>query len=40
MTLGTIALCTVWALLIGRGPLEWITGSLSRLLARGAPTGR
>ena len=24
LTLGTLVLCTAWALLVGRGPLEWV----------------
>lgn len=37
--LWTVALCTVWALLIGRGPLEWILDRSSRLVAT-ASVGR
>lgn len=33
-TLGTIVFCTAWALLVGRGPLEWVVDRLSRLVAR------
>lgn len=32
-TLATLALCTAWALLVGRGPLEWATAALTRLVA-------
>jgi uncharacterized membrane protein YeiB len=34
LVLGTIAFCTIWALLIGRGPLEWAVDRCSRLVAR------
>lgn len=34
MTLGLLVGCTAWALLIGRGPLEWATASLARLVVR------
>ncbi|GAB2839558.1 heparan-alpha-glucosaminide N-acetyltransferase domain-containing protein [Microbacterium insulae] len=37
--LWTVALCTAWALLIGRGPLEWILDRSSRLVAT-ASVGR
>jgi hypothetical protein len=33
-TLWTIVACTVWTLLIGRGPLEWSVDRLTRLIAR------
>jgi uncharacterized membrane protein YeiB len=33
---GTVAVCTAWALLIGRGPLEWFVDQSSRLVARAA----
>lgn len=36
-TLGTIALCTAWALLIGRGPLEAAVDRIARLLTRRPP---
>lgn len=32
LTAGIVAGCTLWALLIGRGPLEWATDRLARLL--------
>lgn len=35
LTLGTIAFCTFWALVVGRGPLEEATARLSRVAARG-----
>jgi uncharacterized membrane protein len=31
----TIAACTLWALLVGRGPLEWAVDRISRLAGRG-----
>lgn len=34
MTLTLLAACTAWALLIGRGPLEWVLDSISRLVTR------
>jgi uncharacterized membrane protein YeiB len=34
MTLGLLVGCTAWALLVGRGPLEWVVDRLAR------PTGR
>ncbi|GLJ78639.1 heparan-alpha-glucosaminide N-acetyltransferase domain-containing protein [Microbacterium imperiale] len=37
MTLGIIAACTVWALLVGRGPLEAGVDALARLAVRGKP---
>ena len=30
--LGTIAACTGWALLVGRGPLEWLTDVITRFM--------
>ncbi|MGN8554178.1 UNVERIFIED_CONTAM: DUF1624 domain-containing protein [Microbacterium sp. SLM126] len=36
MALATIVLCTAWALLVGRGPLEWVVDRSSRLAARSA----
>jgi uncharacterized membrane protein YeiB len=33
LALSTVALCTAWALLIGRGPLEWVVDRSSRLVA-------
>ncbi|WP_241245890.1 DUF418 domain-containing protein [Microbacterium sp. 4R-513] len=35
IALGVIAGCTAWALLVGRGPLEWTTDRLARLLVPG-----
>ncbi|WP_431804097.1 heparan-alpha-glucosaminide N-acetyltransferase domain-containing protein [Microbacterium sp. bgisy203] len=32
--LGTIAFCTAWALLVGRGPLEWVFARVARLATR------
>ncbi|KDA06097.1 hypothetical protein DC31_12875 [Microbacterium sp. CH12i] len=37
LTLGTIIGCTLWALLIGRGPLEWALERTSRIV-RSAPS--
>ncbi|MDE0545863.1 heparan-alpha-glucosaminide N-acetyltransferase domain-containing protein [Microbacterium sp. C7(2022)] len=36
-TLITIAACTAWALLVGRGPLEWALDRLSRFVVRSGP---
>lgn len=36
LTLGTVAGCTLWALLVGRGPLEWLLDRLARVLVRAA----
>ncbi|MCW3494074.1 DUF1624 domain-containing protein [Microbacterium sp. SSM24] len=36
LALSTIVLCTAWALLVGRGPLEWFIDRSSRLVARAA----
>lgn len=33
LTLTTVAVCTAWALLVGRGPLEWLVDRTSRLVA-------
>lgn len=33
LALGTLVACTAWALLIGRGPLEWALDRLARLIA-------
>nr|WP_262926863.1 DUF418 domain-containing protein [Microbacterium sp. MF43] len=33
LALGTVAVCTAWALLVGRGPLEWVIDRSSRLVA-------
>ncbi|WP_344061725.1 DUF418 domain-containing protein [Microbacterium pumilum] len=35
LALWTIAACTAWALLVGRGPLEWVVDRLARLMAPG-----
>ncbi|WP_223171313.1 DUF418 domain-containing protein [Microbacterium sp. NIBRBAC000506063] len=32
LTLGVVAFCTLWALLVGRGPLEWLTDRAARAL--------
>lgn len=40
--LWTVVLCTLWALLVGRGPLEWVLDRVARLVgrrARPAPQG-
>lgn len=34
LVLGSIVLCTAWALLVGRGPLEWFVDRAARLVAR------
>ncbi len=34
LSLGLLAACTAWALLIGRGPLEWVLDRISRLVSR------
>ncbi|MDY0909284.1 heparan-alpha-glucosaminide N-acetyltransferase domain-containing protein [Microbacterium sp. CFBP9034] len=34
LTLTTVALCTAWALLVGRGPLEWAIDRAARWAAR------
>ncbi|MGA7149141.1 MAG: heparan-alpha-glucosaminide N-acetyltransferase domain-containing protein [Microbacterium sp.] len=36
LTLTTVGVCTTWALLVGRGPLEWFVGQSSLLVARAA----
>lgn len=36
LSVSTIVLCTAWALLIGRGPLEWLVDRSSRLVAAAA----
>ena len=36
---GTLVACTVWALTVGRGPLEWATDALIRFLVPGDPSG-
>lgn len=35
ITLGLIIACTAWALLVGRGPLEWVTDRVTRILVPG-----
>ena len=37
---GTIIACTVWALAVGRGPLEWTTDTVTRFMVPGGPSGR
>ncbi|WP_396668532.1 heparan-alpha-glucosaminide N-acetyltransferase domain-containing protein [Microbacterium sp. R86528] len=37
LTLGTIAGCTAWALLVGRGPLEWALDRLAKLAVPSTP---
>ncbi len=34
MTLGIVLFCTLWAVLVGRGPLEWAIDALARLVVR------
>lgn len=34
LALGTIAFATLWALLIGRGPMEWVVDRITRRLTR------
>ena len=34
LVVGTLAVCTAWALLVGRGPLEWIVDRTSGLVSR------
>jgi len=36
----TIIACTAWALLVGRGPLEWAVDAASRLAGRRERSGR
>ena len=36
LTLGILIGCTAWALLVGRGPLEWATDRISRLVVPGS----
>ncbi len=38
--LGTIAACTVWALAVGRGPLEWLTDVITRFMVPAGEFGR
>ncbi|MFH8251050.1 heparan-alpha-glucosaminide N-acetyltransferase domain-containing protein [Microbacterium sp. B2969] len=40
LTLGIVAGCTAWALLVGRGPLEWLTDVLTRRAVPGRPGPR
>jgi len=35
--LGTVAFATAWALLVGRGPLEWVVDRVARLVVRSGP---
>lgn len=35
MTAWTVVACTAWALLVGRGPLEWAVDRIARLIVRG-----
>ncbi|WP_127472558.1 heparan-alpha-glucosaminide N-acetyltransferase domain-containing protein [Microbacterium sulfonylureivorans] len=35
LALVTIAVCTAWALLVGRGPLEWVVDTSSKLVTAG-----
>ncbi len=37
LTIGTIIGCTAWALLVGRGPLEWALDRLAKLFVPAAP---
>ena len=37
LTLWTIVACTAWALLVGRGPLEWVVDRVARLLVPERP---
>ncbi|KQZ82368.1 acyltransferase [Microbacterium sp. Root166] len=39
LTVATVVACTAWALLVGRGPLEWLVDQSSRLVARAAADG-
>lgn len=36
LTIGTIVGCTAWALLVGRGPLEWVLERVTRHVGSGA----
>ena len=40
LVLWTIAGCTAWALLIGRGPLEWVVDRASRIAVPARPAER
>jgi len=40
ITITLVIACTAWALLIGRGPLEWIVDRVAKLLVRGQPAAR
>jgi hypothetical protein len=35
---GTIGACTLWALALGRGPLEWVSDALTRFMVPGGPS--
>ncbi|WP_345802153.1 heparan-alpha-glucosaminide N-acetyltransferase domain-containing protein [Microbacterium sp. AZCO] len=37
LTLGIVVGCTAWALLVGRGPLEWLTDVVTRVAVPGPP---
>ena len=37
--LGTITACTVWALAVGRGPLEWLTDVITRFMVPAGERG-
>jgi uncharacterized membrane protein YeiB len=36
MTIGVVGFCTAWALLIGRGPLEWVLDRTARFAVPGS----
>ncbi|WP_243076718.1 heparan-alpha-glucosaminide N-acetyltransferase domain-containing protein [Microbacterium sp. SS28] len=35
-TIGILIACTIWALTLGRGPLEWVTDQVARFIVPGA----
>lgn len=37
LTIGVLVGCTVWALLVGRGPLEWVLDRTAKVAVRSAP---
>jgi uncharacterized membrane protein YeiB len=39
LAITTVVVCTVWALLVGRGPLEWVVDRSARLVADVTPRG-
>lgn len=39
LTIGTIAGCTAWALLVGRGPLEWLLDRTAKVVVPAQPRG-